>query len=88
MAIAWKPTKAQAIALRDFTRNGEHYLNNVDNIREKHAGNFIAICNQEVMLSLPKLDDLLAQLRTQLSESVLASVYVTYTPKEDEITLA
>jgi hypothetical protein len=84
----WEPTLKQASSLKQFSRNGEHYLRNLRQIKGKHAGRFVAILNEEVFLDSDKIDDLFAKLKQRLSEQELHKVYLVYVPNKDEVRIA
>ncbi len=87
-AALWEPTAKQANALRQFTDNGEYYINNINRLRKKYSGKFVAIHNRQVILDSNNADDLLQQLRNRFPELDLHEVCVTYLPKEREVSIA
>ena len=84
----WEPTSEQAAYLLSFSRNGEHFVTHLDQIRKEYAGKFIAVLNNDVIRSSDDAGGLLAFLRNQYSKPMLSEVYVTYVPTEKEIRVA
>jgi len=81
----WKPTQEQAIHLREFSINGEHFVKNINTIREQYAGQFIAIYDKDVVLSASTPEELLKEIRSKFAETELPKVYTVYVPKENEV---
>lgn len=87
-ARPWEPTLEQAAYLLGFSRNGEHFLKHISQMRKEYAGKFVAVLNDDVIRSSDDASDLLAFLNHQYSGSVFSEIYVTYVPTEREVRIA
>lgn len=87
-AGAWEPTPEQASRLLGFSRNGEHYGNNTKQIKKEFAGKFIAIHDEDIVLSKDEPKDLLGELKARFGEEKLSEIYITYVPREQEVRIA
>ena len=87
-AKPWEPTSEQATYFLGFSRNGEHFVKHLNQIKKEYAGKFIAVLNNDVVRSSDDASDLLSFLRANYTKSRLLEIYVTYVPNEKEVRIA
>ncbi|MBN1160679.1 MAG: hypothetical protein JXA17_01865 [Dehalococcoidales bacterium] len=84
----WIPSQKQVDALLAFRNNSSHYIQKSNELKERHAGMFIAILDGNVLFSKENAEELFDEIRSNFDKSNASKIFVTYIPKEDEVMVA
>lgn len=84
----WEPTSKQVAYFLRFSENSKYYIQNMEQLRKDHGGNFIAILKGEIVEEEDDAQRLLDLLREKYTEAERSQTYTTYVPLEQEIHIA
>jgi hypothetical protein len=83
----WQPTEEQAKHLIAFTKNGQHYLNQLNSLVEKYGGRFVAVFKEEVVFDAKDQITLFEGLKKKYG-AIPPDIYIAYVQDEHEIMIA